>query len=229
MNHNLPLWYLENIDMFDFLCPGKMDASGLGGAHKPTYTYGKGDFIYFPDQDASEIYLLTSGRVKVGTYSEEGKEIIKSVLQPGELFGEMVMIGEKVRKDFAVAMDEEVGICSMSLNKMQQLLFENVDFSIRLNRAIGRKLVKMERRVESLVFKDARTRIVEFLRELAGQRGQQDGDNVEVDHFYTHRDIASLTATSRQTVTSVLNDLRAEGLIDFDRRSLRIPSLSRLA
>ncbi|MEM0999522.1 MAG: Crp/Fnr family transcriptional regulator [Bacteroidota bacterium] len=229
MQHEFPIWYLENVDMFDFLCPGKMDASGLGGGHEPSYVFNKGDFIYFPDQEAAEIYLLTSGRVKVGSYSEDGKEIIKAVLQPGELFGEMVMIGERVRKDFAVAMDDDVGICSMSFRKMQRLLFENVDFSLKLSQAIGRKLVRMERRVESLVFKDARTRIVEFLRELALQKGDRQGDVVQVDHFFTHRDIASLTATSRQTVTSVLNDLRSEGLIDFTRRSLYIPSMQKLA
>lgn len=214
--------------MFHFLCPDKMDESGLGGAHKPTYVYAKGDFIYFPEEDANHIYLITSGRVKTGTYSEEGKEIIKAVLQPGEIFGELAMLGDRVRRDFAVAMDQDVGICAMSMPKMKELLFANVDFSLQLNIAIGRKLQKVERRVESLVFKDARTRIVDFLRDLAVQKGEDHGTGLIVNHFFTHREIASLTATSRQTVTSVLNELRGAGLITFGRRELQIPDLEKL-
>jgi CRP-like cAMP-binding protein len=229
MNDDLGFWYLENIDMFSFLCPGKMGASGLGDAHEPSLVFSKGDFIYFPDEDASHIYLITSGRVKTGTYSDDGKEIIKAVLQPGEIFGELAMIGVKTRRDFAIAMDHNVGICDMSLEKMKQLLFENVDFSIKLNQAIGRKLEKMERRVESLVFKDARTRIVEFLCDLAAQRGVKNDNEVVVSNFFTHREIASLTATSRQTVTSVLNELRNEGLIEFGRKELVIPDLRKLS
>lgn len=228
MKDDLGLWYLENVDMFHFLCPGKMDESGLGNAHEPSTVYAKGDFIYFPEEDASHIYLITSGRVKTGTYSDEGKEIIKAVLQPGEIFGELAMIGEKTRRDFAVAMDPNVGICAMSMREMKQLLFDNVDFSLQLNLAIGRKLQKMERRVESLVFKDARTRIVEFLRDLAVQKGDKKGPGIIVNHFFTHREIASLTATSRQTVTSVLNELRTDGMIEFGRRELQIPDLEKL-
>jgi len=63
---------------------------------------------------------------------------------------------------------------------------------------IGSRLLKMERRLESLVFKDSRTRIVEFLLEMVEESGQRVGYEWVVRKFYTHQQIANLTATSRQ-------------------------------
>lgn len=228
MQNELHLWYLENVDMYHFLCPKKMNASAEDLEHDPENQYSKGDFIYFMNQDATHVYLVVSGRVKVGTYSEDGKEIIKAILQPGEVFGEMAVLGVRKRRDFAIAIDDGVSLCAMSLNNMKQLLLDDEDFSLKLTRTIGMKLEKMERRLESLVFKDARTRIIEFVCDIADHKGVFEGNVVQVNDFLTHKDIASLTATSRQTVTSVLNDLREAGLIEFDRKRLRIPNLEKL-
>ena len=61
--------------------------------------------------------------------------------------------------------------------------------------------------LESLVFRDSRSRIVEFLVELTRSRGQRVGYEWVVRKPITHQEIANLTATSRQTVTTTLNDL----------------------
>jgi CRP-like cAMP-binding protein len=87
----------------------------------------------------------------------------------------------------------------------------------------------MERRIESLVFKDARTRIVDFIRDMAEERGQKVGFETMIKNHLTHKDIASLTGTSRQTVTTVLNELREENIINFDRRRILIRDMDKLA
>ena len=86
----------------------------------------------------------------------------------------------------------------------------------------------MENRLESLVFKDSRSRIVEFLIELVEKRGDRVGYEYVVRKFITHQEIANLTATSRQTVTTVLNDLRTSNIITFDRRRLLVRDLDKL-
>ena len=86
----------------------------------------------------------------------------------------------------------------------------------------------METKIESLVFKDARTRIVDFLRETALEKGQKVGFEMMIKNHLTHKDIASLTGTSRQTVTTVMNDLRDQNLINFDRRRILIRDMEKL-
>jgi CRP/FNR family cyclic AMP-dependent transcriptional regulator len=89
-------------------------------------------------------------------------------------------------------------------------------------------LRKVERRLEALIFKDARTRIVDFIKEMAADYGTQVGEEVMVKHNLTHQDIASLTATSRQTVTSVLNGLKDDNKIHLERNRLLVRNMSAL-
>lgn len=219
------IWYLENVDLFKFICPTKM---GDSEEEEVTLKFKKGDFIYFPDQPSKEVFLLEKGRVKIGSYSEDGKEIIKAILQPGEIFGELALVGEDRRTDFAAAMEDDTTVCHMPLEEMRQVMYEDINLSLKITKLIGLRLQKMERRLESLVFKDARTRIVEFIKDLAQERGSKVGDETLVKNFLTHKEIANLTGTSRQTVTSVLNELRDQNLIYFDRKRLLVRDLERL-
>ena len=93
---------------------------------------------------------------------------------------------------------------------------------------LGRRVLEVENRLHSLIFKDSRTRIVNFLLRLVEKKGERIGYEYVVRKFLTHQEIAYLTATSRQTVTTVLNDLRGREMIKFDRRRLLIKDKDRL-
>ncbi len=75
-----------------------------------------------------------------------------------------------------------------------------------------------------LLFKDAKTRLLEFLDELCldyGYNCDKTGDNV-IKHPYTQKDIASLIGISRPTLNTLLNDLKDSNVIDFNRKEIRI-------
>jgi len=219
------LWYFEESDLFDILCPRK--TPGMEDKHAPE-SYKKDDFIYFPEEASEQIYMISNGRVKIGTYTDEKKEIVKAILTKGEIFGELALAGEVTRTDFAQAMDNDTRICSMTIENLKDLMKDNQELSFKILRIVGWRLRKMETKIESLVFKDARTRIVDFLRETAQEKGQKVGFEMMIKNHLTHKDIASLTGTSRQTVTTVMNDLREQNLINFDRRRILIRDMEKL-
>ncbi|TDI69091.1 MAG: Crp/Fnr family transcriptional regulator [Bacteroidetes bacterium] len=217
------IWYFENVDLYEMLCPHKLKG------HKDTpQNYKKGLFIYFQDQPSDHIYMIAQGSIKIGSYSSQGKEITKTILTKGEIFGELALTGEDHRADFAQSMSDDTIICSMGIDMMQNLMLENKSLSLKIFKLIGFRFRKLERRLESLVFKDARTRIVEFIKEMAQERGQKVGFETMVKNQLTHQDIANLTGTSRQTVTTILNDLRDRNLINFDRRKILIRDMDKL-
>lgn len=222
--NNQSLWYLENIDVTGIFCPKKI------GGHTDTINhkkFKKGDYIYLPEQMADRIFFLSDGRVKIGTYNESGKEITKVILNKGEVFGELSIIGNQQRRDFAIAM-EDAECCIVPSDQMQSLMRDHSGLSLFLMRIMGSRMLEMEQRLESLVFKDSRTRIVEFLKNLADKKGQRVGYEMLVRKFLTHQEIANLTATSRQTVTTVLNDLRNKNILTFNRRRLLIRDMEAL-
>jgi len=217
-------WYLENIDVLGMLCPNKMlDAS----EQHVSKTFRKGEYIYLPEDLADKVYIIVEGRVKIGTYSETGKEITKAIINKGELFGELAVAGQTKRRDFAYVM-EDVQTCLVTVAEMQNLLKNHNGLQLFLMKIMGNRALEMEQRLESLVFKNSRTRVVEFLVNLVNQKGQRVGFEMLVRNFLTHQDIASLTATSRQTVTTVLNDLRNKNILTFNRRRLLVRDLDLL-
>jgi len=219
------LWYFESVNLYNILCPHKVKTM----PEKHSFnTYKRDQFIYFPDQPAEYIYMIAQGRVKIGHYMEDGKEVISSILTKGEIFGELALAGEEKRKDFAQAMDDNTNICPLRIDELKSLMFEDRELSFKILKLVGLRLMKLERKLELLVFKDARTRVIEFLKDAASWKGQKVGTETMIQTKLTHKDIASLTGTSRQTVTTILNELKEKNLIYFDRKKILIRDLSTL-
>ena len=226
MSSNQSLWYLENIDVTGLFCPKKV---GRGDMEQHSHkVFKKGEYIYLPDEQADRLYFLTEGRVKIGSYADTGKEITKAILNKGEVFGELSLIGEEKRRDFAYAM-EDTSLCILTVTDMKALMRDHNGLNLFLMKIMGSRMLEMEQRLEALVFKDSRTRIIEFLHSLATNKGQRVGYEQVVRKFMTHQEIANLTATSRQTVTTVLNDLRNKNILTFDRRRLLVRDMELLA
>ncbi|MGD1845569.1 MAG: Crp/Fnr family transcriptional regulator [Salibacteraceae bacterium] len=213
------LWYLERINLFKELEEEELEEVNKVAMMR---SMDKGKYIYFPEEPSKVVFLLKEGRVKLGTYSEDGKEIIKAILEPGEVFGELAVVGQGKRNDFAQAMDSNVKLCAINKDEMLRLMNLNPRLSLEMTKTIGDRLQRVERRLESLVFKDARNRIIDFIKYTALEKGRRVGDEWLLKHNLTHQDLANLTATSRQTVTIVLNELREKDLIYFDRKSILI-------
>ena len=199
----------------------------MAGKHEFLH-FKKDDFIYIPDAQADYIYMIAHGRVKIGHYLEDGKEVVSSILTAGEIFGELALAGEVTRRDFAQVMDDKTSICPLNIEELKQLMYGDKELSFKILKLVGLRLMKLERKLELLVFKDARTRIIEFLKEAASWKGQKVGFETMIPTKLTHKDIASLTGTSRQTVTSILNELKEKNLIYFDRKKILVRDLDNL-
>lgn len=224
MANTTALWYFESVNLYNILCPHKVKK--MGEKHE-FVTYKREQFIYMPDDSATHIYMVVGGRVKIGHYSEEGQEVLSAILTTGEIFGELAMAGEEKRRDFAQAIVETT-ICPLTIGELKLLMYENKELSFKILKLIGLRIMKLERKLELLVFKDARTRIIEFLKDAAAWKGKKIGFETLIQTSLTHREMASLTGTSRQTVTTILNELKEKNLINFNRKQILIRDLENL-
>lgn len=219
-------WHLENIDVTHLLCPTKLGNDELMANHTHC-NFKKGEVVYVPEDLSNRIFFITEGRVKISVM-HEGKEITKAILGRGEVFGELALLGEQRRHDFATAL-EDLETCVVTLEELRGLMRDRSELNLFFMNMFGGRQLEMERRLESLVFRDSRSRIVEFLVNIAQTKGQRIGYEWVVRKPVTHQEIANLTATSRQTVTTTLNDLRYKKLLTFNRSRLLIRDLDKLA
>ena len=224
MKNSAALWYFESVNLYKILCPDKVNT--MGEVHE-FLKFKRDQFIYMQDDSATHIYMIVNGRVKIGHYLENGEEVVTAILAKGEVFGELAMAGEERRRDFAQAVEAST-ICPLTTEELKGLMYENKELSFKILKLIGLRIMKLERKLELLVFKDARTRVIEFLKDAASWKGVRVGFETMIQTQLTHKDIASLTGTSRQTVTTILNDLKEKNLINFNRKQILIRDLDKL-
>ena len=214
------MWYFNDFNMLKVLSEEeKMQMSHMV-TDKAT---SKKEVIHFSDDSANNIYFLKKGKVKISKYSNDDKEMILSVLGPGEIFGETGVMGAESYGTVAEVMEDAI-VCSLSINQLNQMLEKNPAFNFSVTKLIGLRYMKVQSRLESLVFKTAPERIRGFIKEMADEHGKTlaNGIEIEVKLKLKHEDIAKLTATTRQSVTTELNNLEKEGVILYDRKRILI-------
>ncbi len=190
---------------------------------KPRYS-----FIYMPGEASDSVYFLAKGTVKIGMHSNDGKEVIKSLIHPMAMFGELGLVGEVERQDFAQALREDVHLYVLKVDDFKKIMSMNFELCNNIMALFGSRLIKAENKLESLIFKDARTRIIEFIKDSVIRQGRRVGFEMLLKHSLTHQDIANITCTSRQTVTLVLNELKKSDLIYFNRGKILVRDMGRL-
>ncbi|NQY07424.1 MAG: Crp/Fnr family transcriptional regulator [Flavobacteriaceae bacterium] len=219
------VWVFQDTNLFKIFCPHKFKE------YKKDHdfdAYRKSDYIYFEEDSANKIYLIDKGKVKIGYYLDDGQEVIKAILTKGEIFGEKAILGEERRSEFAQSLDNNTSICPVPVAKLHDMMRDNKKFSLKIYKLLGFRMKKLERRLEILLFKDTKTRVVEFLDELNDEYGYycpDTGDHI-IKHPYTQKDIASLIGTSRPTLNIIMNDLKETGNIMFDRKEIRLKKLN---
>lgn len=215
------LWFFEDVKILGLLCPHKLKKYKH---HHSSDHYKKQDFIYYQNDIANKVYIIEKGKVKLGYYTDGGKEVIRAILTKGELFGEKAVLGEEMRNEFAQSLDSTTQLCPVALSTMQDLIRDNRSFSIRFYKLIGLRLKRLERRLDLLLFKDTTTRLKEFMNEMVDDYGYccpDTGDTV-IKHPYTQKDIANLIGTSRPTLNIIMNDLKERNFLDFSRKEIRL-------
>lgn len=184
--------------------------------------------IYEANDPSDTLYFLIKGTIKLGCNGQEDREIIKRIIYPGTMFGELSLVGEKKRQEFALAMNKEATLYKLDAKVITLMMQHNHELALNLLNWIGNRLRTTESKLESMIFKDARARVIDFLKETARCVGRKIGYELLIKHSLTQQDIANITGTSRQTVTAVLNELKKSNLIYFNRRSILIRDLSKL-
>ena len=195
------------------LRPPRPTPSALAGL-PPGKVYAKGSFIYLISQATSKVLVLEHGFVRLGIYTEEGEEMTTTVLKPGDLFGSF--LSHATDDEFAQALTE------VRVQTIDSIAFHGLLSSQDFIDRICARFVQLRSYFMMTTSMQVRERIIFFFRFLAEQCGAVHQGSVVINNFLTHQDIATITNTSRQTVTSRLLDLQEEGLLRYSRKRIEL-------
>lgn len=165
---------------------------------------------------ADSLYIILSGRVKVFSASEAGKEIVIITHGPGEYVGELALDGG-VRS--ASVMTMEPTICSVVQGRdLREFIAAHPEFAMHLIRKLIWRLRQATDSVKSLALQDVYGRVVRLLADLS----VPDGAHRLIAERLTHQDIADRVGSSREMVSRILKDLAAGGHVVVESGQIRI-------
>jgi CRP-like cAMP-binding protein len=212
------LRYLSELTVFQDLSPREMQELNRIITMS---TVPRGRVFYRPEEPGEVLFILKDGRVQLYRISPEGKKLVITTLGPHTLFGEMALLGTKMHNTFAEAIDDCL-ICVMSRTDLERLILNKPQVALRILEVTGKRLREAEERLENMAFKGIPARLASLLLRLAEEQG-----NDEIAGL-THQDLAESVGTYRETATQVLNDLKAQGLIEIGRKRIKVLDPARL-
>jgi CRP/FNR family cyclic AMP-dependent transcriptional regulator len=189
----------------------------------------KGDIIYASDKEIDSLYLLHQGRVKIAFCLKNNLDIISEILIEDDIFGELTLAKSgNTKGEFAQVISDTAYISTFSILKFQMLLRSKSNVALKYSLLIANKLNTINWKY-CLAFKDVRSRVLNYFKLYSYYEGVFTGNKVEIKTHRTHQDIAVFIGSSRQTVSTIINELVKEKIIIYEGRTkVIVPDIKKL-
>lgn len=181
--------------------------------------YAKDEAVFHADEPGDVFCLIQSGAVKVTMISPEGKEIILSMLGPGDFFGEMALLDDHPRSATVVA-TEPLEVLTIFRNDFLQILAESFSITRKILAELSKRLRAASYRIESLATMDVYGRLARFFLDLARDQGKELENGYVAVVRPTHQSIANMIGTSRETVSRLIHDLMEKNLLMSEGKTI---------
>lgn len=209
---------LRQVPLFEGLDDEQLDAIALVTI---TRRFDKHQVIILAEEEGDALFIISSGQVKVSIVSEDGREVILSLLGTGSVFGELSLLDGKPRSANVVA-TENTGLYMLRRSDFLQLVYKVPQIAVGLLAELAARLRKTDRKIGGLALLDVTSRISETLLQLADEHGTETDDGVLLKSRPTHQQIANMSGTTRETVSRVLKRLEKQGYITTEGRTITI-------
>jgi CRP/FNR family cyclic AMP-dependent transcriptional regulator len=192
-----------------------------------TVRLNKGEILFHEGDTGDRLYVVVSGKVKLGRSGSAGRENLLAVLGPGQMFGELSLFDPGPRSTTATAVTN-CEIRTLEHEELMGWLTGRPEVAQGLLGQLAARLRRANDVVADLVFSDVPGRVAKQLLELAKRFGDRRDDGVHVHHDLTQEELAQLVGASRETVNKALADFAARGWIRLEPRSVTILDVERV-
>ena len=202
-------------------------ASALTSQLQPA-DFPRGRTVFAQGEPGDRLYIIISGKVKIGNRSPNGQETLLAILGPSDMFGELSVFDPGPRTSSATTITA-VRAVSMDRDALRTWIADRPEIAEQLLRVLARRLRRTNNNLADLIFTDVPGRVAKLLLQLAQRFGIQDDGALRVTHELTQEEIAQLVGASRETVNKALAEFAHRGWIRVDVKTVWICDSERLA
>ena len=219
-------WHLKDCSLFDCLSDDEL------GALSRTVRLDiilRNQALSYDDPGQECLFLVKSGFLKVLRVLDEGTEVVVDIIGPGEIFGRIHSGSEVVGRphEIAEAM-EQATVCVVERCVFEKFLEQVPRLQREIITTLDDRVERIQQRFVDLAFRSAAQRLASFLDRFAEAYGRQQRGIRRVTLPLSQQELGYLVGMSRQSVTTLMNEWRHGGIIDFDRQHLTITNRSLL-
>lgn len=172
----------------------------------------KGTVIFSPLNPISALFLLKQGQVRLYRINKEGKQFTLDILVDGNIFGETPSLSLTDEHVYAEAM-VDTHLCVLGKDEFEALIKEKPHMALKVINILSARLKDVHDISEKIAVDDVRNRILFLLLKLSEKSGKRTNEWQSINMKLTHLDIATMAGTTRETVSSLMSQLKKEGLI----------------
>ncbi len=188
---------------------------------------GRGETLFREGVQGDRLYVIVSGKVKLGRSSVDGRENLVAILGPGEMFGELSLFDPGPRNATATAI-AETELIGLGHEAFTEFLKDHPAVAKALLAALARRLRRTNDSLADLVFTDVPGRVAKALLDLSQRFGRPSEEGVLVVHDLTQEELAQLVGASRETVNKALADFASRGWLRLEARAVLLLDVDRL-
>src|ERR671916_1751614 len=199
-----------------------LEEMGIATANR---TYRPGDAVYREGEYGDALYVLVSGVMKLFRPYSGSKEATLRLLTSWDIFGHLAFAGEARQRAYAEAVTECV-VTKVPKIFVERAVRQDPRVAFKIMTLLELRLVQYEELVKCLLPRETEVRLAHLLPILAQKFGERQDGQVTIDLRLTHQDLAAMIASTRESVTKVLNEMRNRGVIEVDsgRVTLKDPA-----
>ena len=209
---------LQRVPLFECL-----DTEEVAGLAEVTsiQRFARNALVILAEDHGDSFFIIRSGKVKVSVTGPDGREIILSLLGPGEFFGELSLLDGHPRSADVTTV-ERTELLMIRRTDFVRVIHDYPVIPTHLMVTLASRLRKSDRQVAGLALLGISERISSVLLSIAEEQGVETEDGILIAKRPTHQVLASMAGTARETVTRVMKRLIDEGYVRVDGRRLVI-------
>jgi CRP/FNR family transcriptional regulator, cyclic AMP receptor protein len=185
------------------------------------------DILYTPKEGTERLFILKKGRVQLYEVDEGGDEIALSVVEEGNVFGEMALTGQSLHGLYVRALTPST-VVSLRREELEGLIMKKPEVGLRLVRDLAEKLHASETRYADIIGKDVPARLATLILTLVDSEGVVSTESYRIPTHYTHEQLASMIGCKRVAVTRAFRKLEEGGAIELKNRHIIVKDLDAL-
>lgn len=185
--------------------------------------FRKGDHVFQSGAPGQNVYVLQEGRAKIYKLSDSGKEVILWFCFPGEVFGLAEVCRGEQRGVFAQVCTDAQVLC-LRRDEFTQFLARYPATALQVIDLLSCRMRVLSDILLNLATDDVPARVIKLILRLCARYGKRTDFGIDLDIPLTHQEIADMVGTTRQTVTSVLSELKRLGVVSMEHRCIHIDS-----